>query len=370
MNFKDKAHALLSAFLAAAAALFRNIGAFLGRQPQMPLRGGFGLGVIVCLLGFLIFLFTHGDAERPTYQLVAPVPLRAATPLAADGTPLPPVTARVSVLVLRVGQSRSLTNLIIDTLPPAVDIGISPYATDMAATVSAAENKGHAAWVELAMQSRKPNVDNGPLAVTMRNTQEQNLKLVDTQLARARNVRRVIVPPDAALPTQSQVWANFAYIMTDRGFQIFDATEIPVKSNLYLKKTRDGADAYFNSDFIVDGNAGPQALDASFAAIEAELKKEPHLVVVLDNPTTLSIRKIAEWLAQLPRKGFALQPVLEADEDSATPAANEQSPAPAAEPAPPATPVATAPAAAFPASGQAHEAPSQTPSVSPHPPAH
>lgn len=358
MAIKDKAAALMAAAKAAGSRLYPIVRAFVASMPQGPLKAGFGAGIILCLVAALFFLLTAADKEMPVYQLVQPVPVQqgAAPTTTADGKPLPPVTAHLSMLVMRVGQSRTLTGLVLESLPPAVDLAISPYATDMAATLASATKKGHATWVELAMQSRRTNVDNGPLALSTGNTQEENLKLVDRQVARtAGNVRGVIVPPDAAMPANGQVWASFAYIMVDRGYSIFDATEIPVKSDLYLKKTGAGNDAYFSSDFIVDGNAGAQALDASFAAIEAELKKEPRLTMVLDNPSALAVRKAAAWLATLPAKGVAIEPVRGAA--SAPPQSAPQT-APAAHNE---APQAATGENAAPAQPAPHDAPAATP---------
>ena len=104
-----------------------------------------------------------------TSKSAPPAPdIREQAPFRAFARATDPTDKRpkLALLVIGVGLSESDSRLAIDTLPPAVTMGVSPYAYEPEVVTAAARARGHEYVVTLPMESQGyPLNDSGPRAL-------------------------------------------------------------------------------------------------------------------------------------------------------------------------------------------------------------
>jgi len=231
------------------------------------------------------------------------------TPPTPAAVPAVPVVADVALVITDVGLSRRVGEAIAKTLPASASIAISSYATDPVGAATAFKQPGRDVWLGIAVQSKSPGIDPGPLALSAGMSADENADLLKRQVSvLGRNVIGIYIPNDADIVAKSDMWKGIATDVIASGLMILDATKDKVATSVYVQSSDSRISAYLKGDVIIDGATSADALQKALDEAIPVILNQRQAIVVVINPTVLSITKIGTWVDSLAAKGIRLVP--------------------------------------------------------------
>ena len=212
---------------------------------------------------------------------------------------------RVAVLVAGHGLDAADSTTAINTLPGAVSLAVSPYATAPEALLTAARAKGHEYLVAVPLEpTGYPLNDPGPQTLLTAAPPEENLRRLRWALSRIdgyAGVTGVIGTMRgerlAAMPDQMEPML----------------TELATRGLFYIDPL-DGGGALSHAwgrhiDLVIDEPGTAEAIDARLTALEQQARDHGTALGLVMRPTPVALTRLAAWANGVTGRGVALAPV-------------------------------------------------------------
>lgn len=244
---------------------------------------------------------------------------------------------RIAILITGLGLSQSGSMAALDTLPPGVTLGFSPYGSGLPGLVSAARGKGNEVVMELPLEPYDfPNNDPGQqtlIAGASPRINGERLRWILSRFTGYAGLTGMEGGKFLASPKDARMLMEAAQ---RRGLYFVDSA---ISDQSAARDTAVMAGTSFaRADIRVDANPSPEMMAEALAALEKlAMQKGSAIAVAGSYPGTVG--KISTWANELEQKGFALVPLsalLIADVRKVPPAAPAPASAPGPEPKPPA----------------------------------
>jgi polysaccharide deacetylase 2 family uncharacterized protein YibQ len=247
------------------------------------------------------------------------------------------IRPRIAILVTGLGLNQAASMAAIDTLPPGVTLGFSPYGQELQGLVSAARGNGNEVVMELPLEPFDfPNNDPG-----------QNTLIVDASTkANGNRLRRVMSRFTGYAGIASVEGGKFLSdprntrllldAMRKRGVYFVDSSVSD--QSLARDEAQQTGTNFARVNLRIDANASRETIAEALLALE-KLAMQRGSAIGVAGSYPGAIGQIAPWANELDKKGIALVPV------SALLMPGTDKPAPVPSTAePPATPEAKPPA--------------------------
>ena len=236
--------------------------------------------------------------------------------VAADGRtswqvyarPFPPVDARprVAVVISGLGLDADATRSAIERLPPAVSLGFSPYAHDLASWIGASRKAGHEVLVGLPMEPADyPRQDPGPATLLTALEPAQNLARLHWTMSRGTDYVGLVAVMGGRFAATRSSLEPVLDELKKRGLMFLDNRAAEASATAELG--RDLGMAWAVADRRLDGEASAAATDQTLADLEAVAVKEG-AALGLGTVYPVTVERVIAWAPTLEKKGLALAP--------------------------------------------------------------
>lgn len=223
---------------------------------------------------------------------------------AARSPSLPPGAKRISILLDGVGLSVADSLDAIDSLPAAVSLAVSPYATEPGAVLDAARKAGHELLLSLPMEpATAPFDDEGAEALTLQVNADENTRRLEWSLSR---IQGYAGATNASSGLDGQGFAAslqfiaVARVLAGRGLFYIDATpDDPVPGGI----------AGAGIDLRIDDPPNAAGIDKQLARLEQIADSKGSAIGIAGPLYPVTIRRLASWARALPAHGLVLVPV-------------------------------------------------------------
>ncbi len=191
------------------------------------------------------------------------------------------------------GLSESLSQKMIDVLPPQVSFMLSPYAKDSLNWIRKAREAGHEIWLEIPL---RPSVDTGydpgPRALTLAQPYDQIEDSHSWIMAQGVHYAGVLMSTDGV---QALDWDTFGAVLDESnsrglGVILYGSKTVPDDAGL--------------SGFIKDAGIQLETTEA----LENALATQSAFVKIL-RPYDTDLETFAAWVSSLSEKGFDAAPL-------------------------------------------------------------
>lgn len=226
--------------------------------------------------------------------------------IAEDGTTpfqayaYPPVSkdsfAKRAFIIHSLGLQESLTQQIIDQLPPEITLAFSPYAPNLNDWVQKARNKGHEVLLQLPIQSEDAVFDPGPYGLKADLPPDENLEKLTWTLSRMTGYLGVItIAPTELGDGTTGPFASVLQDLNKRGLLLVTPTSdstatLTALLRYYAAITKNEIPDMTSTDlvYLLDNLASPTT-DIS----------TPQIVAMAPSPAV--IQALIQWFAQQPQ---------------------------------------------------------------------
>ena len=207
------------------------------------------------------------------------------------------------MLVVGLGLDAAASRTAIQTLPPAISLGVSPYTHDPEALLDDLRAHGHEFFVTLPMESQGyPLNDGGVRQLISSADPADNARNLEWDLSRMQGEVGITGASDGLRGER------FAASPSAIGMVLREAAR---RGLLYVDpRPNTGMPGSIGVTSVVDdGGGGGAEVDAKLAALEQQARNgNPALGLAL-RPTPVTVERIAAWARGLDGRGIALVPV-------------------------------------------------------------
>ena len=290
-----------------------------------------GYGAIALFFGSLALYAAIKGPLPPTVYATVTVPVDIVTPPPeselpkADALPAPPPKTapngksgakpfdktdkrpRIAIVITGLGPSPQIVHAAIDHLPPEISLAFLPFAADTDSLAEQARVAGHEILLDIPMEpSSYPDDDPGPQSLMTANSDAENLKRLDWNLARASGYVGVVNFMGSRFTTAEVKLAPVLTVLHDKGLLVVDTRANPLTAVPGL--ARELKVPYAVADLDIDAMASRDAIDQNLAKLEDIARKDGKAVGVA-GVYPVTFERLAEWARSLPSKGIALAPI-------------------------------------------------------------
>ncbi len=213
---------------------------------------------------------------------------------------------RVAVVVTGLGLNQSVTDALVQRLPPEVSLAFSVYADQLAAQIAIARLSGHEVLVMAAMEPNDfPNNDPGPRTLLTSLDGPANVQRLDGVLAQAPGAIGVVADQGAHFETSVRYLMPVLTELGRRGLMFVDNRADP--QAVATRLARDIAVPRAYATRVIE-NDPPAAVDAKLAdTLAAARGGSSAVVMVTARPQTLD--RLDAWFQLIPKAHAVLAPV-------------------------------------------------------------
>ncbi len=210
---------------------------------------------------------------------------------------------RIAMVVVGFGLSASESKAALDSLPPAITVGISPYTHDRTGIAAAARATGHEFLVTLPMESQGyPLNDSGPRALLTGADPADNDRNLEWALSRIQGEVGVTGGSDGLLGERyaaaTSAWRQVRDQLASRGLLYVDPRPgVPV------------AGAAVGMTMVVDDPPDRDSVDAKLALLERQARDTGTAVGLAVRVRPVTVERITAWARGLDGRGIDLVPV-------------------------------------------------------------
>ena len=215
---------------------------------------------------------------------------------------------RIAVVLTGLGLSDAATETAIRDMPAEVTLSFTPYAKQLESWIALARSEGHEVMLDLPMEPTTfPKDDPGPQALITSLSSEENLQRLNWVLERGSAYvglagfmgSRFAGSRDQMRPILSELKTRGLVYLDNR------PTERSVAASV---ASQIGLPWAVNNRLIDERQASRIAIDARLAQIERVALTEG-FAVAMAQPFPVTLERLAVWLGNLDRRGFALAPL-------------------------------------------------------------
>jgi polysaccharide deacetylase 2 family uncharacterized protein YibQ len=257
-----------------------------------------------------------GTVAKPDPALLEPSPDFPGTQLpriAADGRTSMQVYApavnptdkrpKVAFLLVGIGLSDAESWIAINTLPPAVTLGISPYSANPEPLLAEARAHGHEFLITLPMESQGyPLNDSGPRALLTGVAPTDNVRNLEWVLTRIQGEAGVSGASDGLrgerFANSPALFGDLLKEMTQRGLLYVDPRPNATASAGTVVVTN-----------VVDDPPERTSIDAKLADLEQRARDGKPAIGLAGPLRPVTVERIANWARGLDSRGINLVPV-------------------------------------------------------------
>ena len=226
-------------------------------------------------------------------------PMHAYAPV-MDGADLRP---KVALLLSGIGMSDAESRVAIDTLPPGVTFGVSPYTPEPGPLLASIRAHGHEFLVTLPMESQGyPLNDSGPHALLTGEDATVNARNLQWVLSRIAGAAGVTGASDGL---RGERFANSPSLFGPVLRQFAE------RGLLYVEPRVNAAvsGAAVGVTMVVDDPPQRATIDAKLLELEQRARDGKPAVGLVESPRPVTVDRVASWARRLEARGIALVPV-------------------------------------------------------------
>ena len=230
------------------------------------------------------------------------------------GNPKP----RIAFILSELGHARTAAEEIIKKLPPAITLSFSPYANPRSLEYlsALARSNGHEVMLDLPLEPIDfPQRDPGPKALLTALEPKQNLERLDWSLNRSTGYVGVAVWMGSRFVASPRQMRPLMEAIHDRGLLYLDNAER--EDSLGPSLAGELSIPTVTSHRYVDVPlASRDAIDARLAQVE-RIALQFGSAVAMGRPFPVTVERLAEWSAEIEKRGIVLVPITVLAEESA-----------------------------------------------------
>ena len=214
---------------------------------------------------------------------------------------------RIAVVVTGLGLSGAATETAIQQLPGSVTLGFSPYSKNLEQWMNLARAAGHEVLLDLPMEPIDyPQQDPGPYTLLTSIDPKQNLFKMQWLLSRGTGYVGVTNQMGSRFTTSGTDLAPVINSIKSRGLLFLDSRASD--QSVAAKLAKDAKMPWAVNNRFIDTEASRPAIDARLAETE-EIAKKSGYAVAMGSAYPVTIERIAAWLPEAEKRGFAIAPV-------------------------------------------------------------
>lgn len=214
---------------------------------------------------------------------------------------------RLALLIGGVGLASRATESAIANLPGAVTLGFAPYGADLAREAARARAAGHEVVLQIPMESFDFPRDNpGPHTLLAGAGKAANIDNLTWLMSRFTGYAGVANFLGGKLTADAKTLAPILHEVASRGlYYVDDRTSA---QSLAMTLAPGQALAAAHADVVVNSAAGPEAVEAALARLEA-IARDKGVAIGVANALPPSIAIIGRFARALEARGIALVPL-------------------------------------------------------------
>ncbi len=215
---------------------------------------------------------------------------------------------RIAIVITGLGLDGEATQRAVQSLPAAVTLSFTPYASDLNRWIAVARVDGHEVMLDLPMEPLDfPRSDPGPLALMTGAGDRENLEKLNDILGRGSSYIGVAASLGSRFAASEPDMRILLRALKTKGLIYLDNGSAPESTAPGL--AADLGTAWVVNDRVLDDN---QASDAVIRARLAEIEGlalARGQAVAIARPYPQAVEQLARWARDLGQRGFALAPV-------------------------------------------------------------
>ena len=216
-------------------------------------------------------------------------------------------TPHLSVILNQVGQSRSVTESISKSMPNAVTIAMSPYATTYDDTAKSFHDKGHEIWQDIAAITLTKNADRGENALNPTTNFENNIIRLSRQIGKRDYIAGLILPAQSLVVNTPTLWTEISADIFSQGYGILDNTAQIAKPSLYIHNEK--RSPYLKGDMAIDKNLNLNEFKQALNNIQKQTIRQKSMIVTISASTPAKLDILSQWLDNLKQNQITLVPL-------------------------------------------------------------
>lgn len=215
--------------------------------------------------------------------------------------------SRLAVVLTDLGISEGFTKTAIDTLPPGITLGFSPYAAKLEILKAGANDKGFESWLMLPMEpAQYPVRDPGPLTVLS----NASLDSLHDHITRLTGIAEKGYPgfisnPDHVFSDADLRTNPVMRMVAESGFGFAEGRTGQAFAKSYAAQTYI---PYAQADEWLRRNMGRADIQTVLQRTEKLAQLNGNAVLMIE-ATPLSLQLIKEWTEKLPGRNIQIVPL-------------------------------------------------------------
>ena len=215
---------------------------------------------------------------------------------------------RIAIVITGLGLDGAATQQAVQSLPSAVTLSFTPYASDLNRWITVARVDGHEVMLDLPMEPLDfPRSDPGPLALMTGAGDRENLEKLNDILGRGSSYVGVAASLGSRFAASEPDMRILLRALKTKGLIYLDNGSTPESTAPGLAAAL-GAAWVVNDRLLDDNQASDAVIRARLAEVEG-LALARGQAVAIARPYPQAVEQLARWARDLGERGFALAPV-------------------------------------------------------------
>ncbi len=214
---------------------------------------------------------------------------------------------RIVIVIGELGLSQQISQAAITDLPGPVSLIFSKFSAEPDAWMAKARQLGHETLLSIPMEPLDyPSSDPGPDTLLVHNNNDENKALLLKYLVNGKGYIGVTSLSGSRMSTSPDRLKPILEELNKRGLMWLDANLTPLSAGNIIAKEISQPSA--KADIHIDENMGEATITKILQDAEAHASKNGHVLLIIQ-PSPLSLSMVREWIKQLPGKRFSLAPL-------------------------------------------------------------
>lgn len=203
-----------------------------------------------------------------------------------------PNFSKISIIFKNIGLDDGITEAAISALPSEVSLAFSPYTVDAATKIKKARSHGHETYVDLLLSTKDVlKSDNGPLAMSLTLSPEENMERLHKTLAVEAPLGGVVINDGVADSDTRAQLTDYLEDLKNRGLLMIDAT-----SSTEINTLNVAGLARKKADIVIDNTMLTPEIIAKKLKEAEQLARDNAQVTIVALPKPIIITAISEWV--------------------------------------------------------------------------
>ena len=215
---------------------------------------------------------------------------------------------RIAIVITGLGLDGEATQRAVQSLPSAVTLSFTPYASDLNRWIAVARVGGHEVMLDLPLEPLDfPRSDPGPLGLMTGAGDRENLEKLNDILGRGSSYIGVAASLGSRFATSEPDMRILLRALKTKGLIYLDNGSARDSLAAELAASL-GTASLVNDRFLDDNQASDAVIRARLAEVEG-LALARGQAIAIARPYPQAVEQLARWARDLGERGFALAPV-------------------------------------------------------------